>query len=560
MGAVAMRRRVLAQGVLLGLLALLLLLALREWTVDRAHEDLELPLAPESGRAVPSLSKKDEIPVLPPLLPDERPVPPDGPADDPPGSLRGKTDASTAAPRESEPVPTPPRAVEGFVTDPFSDDRTLGPPETIHFVRKLGPLALDRPHPRAHGNPFFWTAYDLEEGLDEHGRPRYVARLPVRGGWDFYVIWQLGELRIGLQADGLGARPFCLGRGEPALETVEVERKDGRTGEILRERYTFQTLELRSVATPGEAVTLPSDPGVLRIRVRAATYLEGPFRGGKVYLFDDSTNAAFMDEGDRNPRPGRSFDGEYDTVVYAGPSRTVSNVFGTLLQTDDAYFVVTEANEDEAWIRVREYKGPMGRISVRFRGTGGARLVHLVLGLKTGLGSGFVNLGETEGAVAVPAGRYTLVRGLAAIGGTGPDRRQVEIRPGGFEEIQANENRHATVHLGVRLEADLSLDVEGAMAELDPAGIEVKGLYGEEYVRFWGCPPILDYQVHDANGLLVKEGRFEMAGETPVGSPPREAIRNLLHPKSVVFTIPESARRPLRVSMRGVHPILGWIR
>ncbi|MHC4597856.1 MAG: hypothetical protein ACYS47_02510, partial [Planctomycetota bacterium] len=306
--------------------------------------------------------------------------------------------------------------------------------------------------------------------------------------------------------------------------------------------------------------TFPVNPNYLAVRLHSDTYRTGKIGGQRLLVCDDNTNAMFVDQGtsEKGDNVNDHFYQGCDTFVVGSGRSAATTLYGGIIPVKGKYFFLAEADKGGMYIKVREYKGPTGKVVLNFRGAPRVTPLHFVVGTPVGAKRlGFINLGNAKGPVDVPAGSYFLKWGLLCRGNDPNKGDRVEVWPGTFPKFKVEEGKTVTLEFGGPFDVQIPVKISGDVAELQTYELKVFGAKGEEYRRFWNKPFLADYKVKGKKGMTVKSGKLRAFTEQDELTPLGKGIGLLLFAKHVIFKGKAGVTPPLKAEFYVKHPLLG---
>jgi len=449
--------------------------------------------------------------------------------------------------------------------NPFSEPDSLYDEVRIALKPKYGQARESRPLPQSFDNHHFWRPVDLETGLDKDNKPKNNKKLPFPQPLQYFLIWNQKDVKIAKDESGTGGRIFKPGKFKATRERVTLQYWNPEKDKIVPMMYEFLAIENAKCSIAGSERTFPSNPNYLGLRLHSNTYRIGKIGKHPLAVYDDNTNAIFYDQGTRetgNDVNDHKFFG-CDTIVAGAGRSAVATLYGGIIQTPDGkYYYIKEADIGGTYLKVQEYKGPTGKVVLKFNGAPKVTPLHFIIGCPVGGERlGFINLGGSRGSVDVPAGSYFFKYAMLCKGSDPNRADRVEVYPGSYpKKIVVEEGKTRVIEFGGPYEVKMNVNVSGDKAELQTYTLEVFGAKGEEYRRFWAKPFCPDFKVKDANGVLVKKGRLRAFTEQDELEPVGKGIGLLETAKHVLFdVIPARHKSPLKAEFYTRHPLLGNI-
>ncbi|MHC4777248.1 MAG: hypothetical protein ACYTFG_01585 [Planctomycetota bacterium] len=453
---------------------------------------------------------------------------------------------------------------EGIDTtkNPFTQPGNLEKEVTIKLKPAYGQVRESRPLPQCFDNHYFWRAVDLETGNDDKGKPKSIKQLPFPGPMTFWLHWKGGsEIQIADDEAGKRARTFKVGKFSPVKETVNIAYWDGVKNKNVNRPYKLMVVEANAKVTiAGSTRELPPNPNYLGIRLHSDTYRQGKIDGQRLILCDDNTNAMFTDQG--TVEAGNAYNDHKffgcDTIVTGSGRGASTTLFGGLIPVKGNYWFVKAADKGGMTMVVRKYKGPTGKIQLKFNGAPRITPLHFIVGTATGADRlGFINIGGSKGPVSVPAGAYWFKWGLLCRGSDPNKGDRVEIWKGTYPKFKVEEGKTVTLEFGGPFDIQVPVHVTPDLAELQTYNLKIFGAKGEEYRRFWNKPFTADFKIKGAKGKTVKAGKLRAFTDQDELTPLGKGIGLLEFAKHVLFKGKAGVTLPLKAEFSVKHPLMG---
>ncbi|MHC4600924.1 MAG: hypothetical protein ACYS47_18175 [Planctomycetota bacterium] len=426
---------------------------------------------------------------------------------------------------------------------------------------RFGRVQETRPLPQAFHNIYFWPAFELAREPGEVKDVLKAKRLPFPPPSVYFLVWRGKSVKIANNATGKGGQRFRYGRTHPETNILTLSYWDEKAGRNAGIRYSLRAVEYASVRICGNTRDFPVDPCRLNLRLRANSHRVGKLEGKIVVLCDDNANGAFNDPGtaERGDLPlahDLRFSG-CDTIVVGSKAAAYSTLMGSLVRLGNAHYLLTQVPKSGITLAARPYKGPLGKIRVRYVGAGLTPL-HLVVGTDTGGGKlGFINLGGERGPVDVPPGSYFLKWGLLCLGADPNRNARVEIWPGDRPDFVVEEGKTTELVLGGPFVFHTNVSVAGNTGELRTHALRIRGALGEEYRRFWPEPFLASFRIFDAGRRRIHQGKLRKHDDRSA-LPPDVGVKALEFAQSVRFDLPKGGvTGDLHAEFKGKNPFLG---
>ncbi len=401
-----------------------------------------------------------------------------------------------------------------LVKSPLADPANFGKPEPVAKLTTRWGSPVPTPDPHRFDDIYFWKNLYLSDG-EYQGKPADKLKLPFPG--ILYWIKKGDQIIFATNDEGKGGKPVRLGL-KPAKQSVTCDYY--HKGDSLKIRYDFEACFYRQVRVCERTIQYPIDNINFNVRIRSDTCRSCSFKGLDLVLSDDNSNGTFNDFGtEENPSAEHKFDLKFegsDGLFVGKGSSGYATMLGTLARFGNAYYDL-EFNESATEVTFREYKGPMGKVVVDFKGNPRAVVKHFIVGQKVGETKiFFLNLGESKGPVDVPVGAYFFKYALISSTPDPEKGLRVEVHKGGFPGFQVDENKTVTLEFGApfKFEYPLAFDANTGDGSIQTYNMTVTGSKGEIYKRHWPKVFAPDYMIKDSTGKLVLKGRMRCFEET----------------------------------------------
>jgi hypothetical protein len=451
--------------------------------------------------------------------------------------------------------------------NPFTTKENLGDEVKVVLKPKYGQARESRPLPQSLDNHHFWRAVDLQTGLDKDNKPQNIYKMPFPQPSQFFLIWDQKDVKIATDEKGAGSAPFKFGKFSPEKARVTLQYWNNDKNKNIPLMYEFLAIENAKCSIAGSERVFPPNPNYLGLRIHSNTYRTGKLGKHPLAVYDDNTNAIFYDQGTRE-KGDLTNDHKFfgcDTIVAGAGRSAVATLYGGIIQTPDGkYHYIAEADIGGTYMNVHEYKGPTGKVQVKFNGAPRVLPFHFVIGCPVGGERlGFINLGGTKVPVDVPAGSYFFKYAMLVKGNDPNKGDRVEVFPGTYNEnnkILVEEGKTTEIEFGGPYKVSMNVNVDGVEGELQTYTLQVFGAKGEEYRRFWDKPFCPSYKVKDANGVVVDSGRLRAFTEQDELTPIGKGIGLLETAKHVFFKVTAARHKaPLKAEFQDRHVLLGNI-
>jgi hypothetical protein len=446
---------------------------------------------------------------------------------------------------------------------PLADPANFGPSEPVVKLKTVYGKRLQSPSPTRFKDILFWKPLYICDG-EYQGKPGDKIKLPMPGL--HYWIKRKTNIFYANNLEGRGGRKLRIG-SKPGKQSILGSYFF--KNKALNIKFEFLACILRTVKVCERTITYPSDDtSAYNFRLFSNTARKGSFKGKEFYIGDDNCNGLFKDFGtEENPNNQIILDllyGGADSISVGRGGSEYQTFLGTLIRIGSTFYEMS-LNSPVTEAQFKEYKGPMGKVQLKFQGNPKAHIKHFILSQKVGAEKiFFVNIGGSRGPVEVPVGAYFFKYGLLTTASDPEKGYRMEIYRGKYPGIKVEEGKTVVVEFGgpYTINYPITFDPNTGDGEVKTYEMTVTGAKGEVYRRHWPKVFAPAYQIRDSRGKLAAKGKMRCFSETDALEPIGKGAELLYaHPIHFFFKGKAGSHQPpFKVYINVNDVLLGKIR